>query len=141
MSEGPTLSGLDTAAKTVWGEARGEGDDGMLAVACVLVNRLRRGRPGHDGSLLEVCVRRKQFSCWNDGDPNLDKIRALTPDDALYRRALIAVLRAIDLAGTPADPTHGATHYHALAVTPYWAPGMRETATIGRHRFYSAVRP
>ncbi|MGG6879769.1 UNVERIFIED_CONTAM: cell wall hydrolase, partial [Pseudomonas aeruginosa] len=32
-------SALDTLTKTIWGEARGEGREGMIAVAWVILNR------------------------------------------------------------------------------------------------------
>ena len=34
-SNAPELSDLDTLARTIWGEARGEGREGMIAVAWV----------------------------------------------------------------------------------------------------------
>ncbi len=39
-----TPDDLITAARTVYGEARGESWEGKLAVACVIVNRLRLGQ-------------------------------------------------------------------------------------------------
>lgn len=30
---------IDTMARTIWGEARGEGVQGMQAIACVIMNR------------------------------------------------------------------------------------------------------
>ena len=34
------------------------------------------------------------------------------------------------------DLTHGATHYHAEDIKPYWARGKKPTTTIGNHIFY-----
>ena len=52
---------VDIIAKTLYGEARGEGYDGMLAVATVIYNRAK-----HDKDLfVKVCLKPKQFSCWN----------------------------------------------------------------------------
>ena len=127
-----TFTDLDIAAKTVWGEARGEGELGMLAVACVIVNRANK----KDAQLASVCLKPFQFSAWNKDDPNKPAMETLTPDDKLYRKALCCVLRAIDEAGTAADPTLGADHYHTLSVRPYWADKLQETATIYSHRFY-----
>ena len=48
-------------AKTLYGEARGEGLKGIEAVACVIVNRLKK--PcwwGH--TIQEVCLKPAQFS-------------------------------------------------------------------------------
>ena len=32
---------IDVLARTIWGEARGEGTSGMSAVACVVINRVK----------------------------------------------------------------------------------------------------
>ena len=34
------------------------------------------------------------------------------------------------------NATGGATSYHAIYVTPYWAPTLNRTARIGNHIFY-----
>ena len=35
------------------------------------------------------------------------------------------------------EPSVGlATHYHTIAIHPYWAPSLRYLTTIGAHRFY-----
>ena len=127
---------LDIAAKTVWGEARGEGDVGMLAGASGIVNRASK----KDAHLADVCLKPFQFSCWNEGDPNKPAIEAIGPDDKSYRQALGAVLKAIDLP-PGADQTRGATHYCHINSKPWWAKKMKETATIYNHRFYIESNP
>ena len=42
-------------SQTIWGEARGEGDDGMTAVAHVVLNRWRSGK-WFDNSELQKCA-------------------------------------------------------------------------------------
>jgi len=112
---------LDTMARTLWGEARGEGALGMQAVAAVIVNRVRSRRFGPDA--IAVCRARRQFSCWNEGDS---------------KRALL--IAAGDAQGGLADdPTRGSTHYHARYVNPRWARGKAPAAEIGRHVFYNDV--
>ena len=127
-----TTHDLDIAAKTVWGEARGEGDLGMLAVACVLVNRAKL----KDAHLADVCLKPFQFSCWNEVDTNKPKIESLTPDDSFYRQAMISVLQAIDRAGSDKDPSRGATHYATITARPWWADKMEMCATIYHHMFF-----
>lgn len=126
------LYDLDTAAKTVWGEARGEGTLGMLAVAHVIVNRWRKASSG----LALVCKRPMQFSCWNENDPNLSKMDLVGPNDTNYRIALGCVLDAVDGAQ---DPTEGSTHYHVDSITPKWAIGHMCAVQIGHHKFYNDV--
>jgi N-acetylmuramoyl-L-alanine amidase len=122
-------------ARTVWGEARGEGAAGMAAVAHVLANRLASKRWGP--SLNAVCLWPYQFSCWLPGDPNLPKLIALPDDDA----TLALCAQAVDdaMSGAP-DPVGGATHYYAdMIPPPGWARGLTPRAHIGHHLFFAGV--
>lgn len=132
---------IDTAAKTIWGEARGEGELGMQAVANVIVNRWKRtdGQFAKDDTIANTCRRRMQFSCWNPDDPNLEKMERLNLADKTYRRALVAILEAIDTS-LDADITRGATHYHTLNISPFWAEGQKPCATIQHHKFYTGIK-
>lgn len=126
---------LDLGARTVAGEARGLPLAGQVAVACAMVNRAiarHRGELHIAGVVLEPL----QFSCWNAGDPNRDVICDLSAADRVYRTALQAFLSALDLAGTPADPTRAATHYwHESIPVPAWARGAPVLARIDGHAF------
>lgn len=127
---------LDTLARTLWGEARGEGRHGMHAVASVILNRA--ARPGWWGrSVTEVCLRPRQFSCWLAGDPNRPKLLRVQPSDTAFALALEIAARA--LAGRLPDITHGSTHYHAVEVAPSWARGRAPCVVIGRHAFYNDI--
>jgi spore germination cell wall hydrolase CwlJ-like protein len=125
------------AARTVWGEARGEPYLGKLAVAHVLLNRWRvtTGQFARDDTLATACLRHRQFSAWNAGDPNFTKLFDAGLDDASFRASLRAVIEALD---TP-DMTHGARHYHTRAVTPAWASGHTPSYQTGNHLFYNDV--
>ena len=48
-------------AKTLWMEARGEGDEGMKAVLSVILNRCG----GDPDNTIKVLKKHKAFSCWN----------------------------------------------------------------------------
>lgn len=129
----------DILARTLWGEARGEGTAGMQAVAAVIMNRVKiaRARPGGmwwGNDVISVCQKPWQFSCWNRSDPNMKKVMAVTADDPYFKNAM-AIARTA-LAGTLRDPTGGATHYHARGTVPDWAKGRTPVVTIGRHVFY-----
>lgn len=125
------------AIRTVWGEARGEGLDGMTAVGHVLLNRLAANRWGT--TLASVCWWPYQFSCWNFGDPNRLKILNM-PDDANDLVVPTEAFYAALAAGPKADPTMGATHYHATNISPPpWVKGATKTLTLGHHVFYSQV--
>lgn len=77
------------------------------------------------------------FSCWNEGDPNRAKLEAVDAREPAF--ALCLDIAAAALAGRLADPTGGATHYHAAGVSPWWARGHSPCARIGRHVFYRGV--
>ena len=131
----------DILARTLFGEARGEPVRGQEAVAAVVLNRVRRARHRGGwwwgGTVAEVCLKPFQFSCWNATDPNRPKILAATAADPVFAACLRIARRA--LAGALADPTGGATHYHAAGRTPLWAVGREPSAVIGGHIFYNDV--
>ena len=124
---------LEILARTVHGEARGETFDGALAVAWVVVNRVRQKIRGE--SVRECCLAPAQFSCWLAGDPNLRVIATASVDsDPSFMRSKAAAAAALSHA-LP-DPTGQATDYHALEITPDWAKDYTLTARIGSHQFY-----
>lgn len=128
----------DILARTLFGEARGEGAAGMEAVASVVLNRVaharKKGGYWWGNTIIEVCHKPYQFSCWNKNDPNLKRIQTVTEKDLKFATALRIARRAV--IGALRDTTGGATHYHADYVSPYWARGEKPTVTIGRHIFY-----
>ena len=136
-----TDSDLIIAAKTIWGEARGEDFTGKMAVAEVIVNRAIRtdGQFALDTTLAVTCLRSKQFSCWNPHDPNMQKMLLIGPDDVMYRSGLEALLRVINN-GAELTLTNGATHYHTKKVSPSWSDGHIPSAIIGSHLFYNDVK-
>ena len=123
----------DVLARTIWGEARGEGSAGMHAVANVVMNRVARGgwRGRH---VMEVCQKPFQFSCWNKDDPNYRALLAVDGADIHFATALRIARRAV--IGVLPDLTAGANHYHAAGIYPVWSRGERPVAVIGNHIFY-----
>lgn len=127
-------------AATVWGEARSEGEDGMRAVAHVMVNRVGE-RFGED--IATVILSPKQFSVWNRGDPNRRIVQNLARDPssiATDPEWLVAdrIAREV-LSGQSVDPTDGALFYHTRGVRPRWARVGQGRQVIGQHIFYSDV--
>lgn len=128
----------DILARTIWGEARGEGSAGMQAVAAVIMNRVAISKKFRNFwwglDLQEICRKPYQFSCWNRDDPNFEKLRRVDSNDLYFATALRIAARAAN--GLLPDPTMGATHYHAAGITPHWTRGEKPCAVIGRHIFY-----
>jgi len=130
---------VDVLARTLWGEARGEGAAGMVAVGWTIRNRA--AKPGWWGrDIVGVCQAPWQFSCWNKNDPNYPFLSGAKQIPAgEYLRAREAALAVIS--GSQPDPTSGATHYYAttMAKPPAWAAKAKRTATIGHHVFFRDV--
>lgn len=127
ISEPAKADPLDivTLARVMHCEAHGEGRGGMIAVADVVLNRVKSGRYPDD--IYGVVHQRHQFECITKG-------RRGSLHDKAYQKV---VLLAQDiLAGrTPRMTT--ATHYHADYITPYWADSLPKLGRIGNHIFYA----
>lgn len=132
---------IDTLARTVWGEARGEGVPGMTAIARVVMNRLGiamvKGSFWWGASIIQICQKPFQFSCWNKDDPNYRKLLAVDARDFYFVTAQRIAGRVLYSVGP--DPTNGATHYHVAGITPYWVGNAKPVAVIGHQLFYRIV--
>ncbi|MFT8655969.1 MAG: cell wall hydrolase [Acetobacter papayae] len=131
----PPTDPLQVAARTAWGEARGEGTAGMQAVLCVGMNRL--ARPAWWGrDICGVFLCPWQFSCWNVDDPNREKLLAATEADPQFQTALALAQRLVS--GSLKDITSGADSYYdtRLPHAPAWAASRFYRCTIGHHAFY-----
>lgn len=127
---------LLTLARTIYGEARGEQPDGREAVGHVVMNRVKK----QGKSVRDVCLAKRQFSCWNENDPNSSVIRALMPGaNNIFNECLATADRVIK--GEVGDNTGNATHYYATSISaPNWTqPPARKTVQIGHHIFFTNV--
>jgi N-acetylmuramoyl-L-alanine amidase len=133
----------DILARTLHGEARGEGRAGLIAVASVILNRQRivrmhpaRIRQFGGPAIADICLAPAQFSCWLASDPNSAILRAPTITGQSF--ILCTRIAADALAGRLNDPTGGADHYCVARIAPqtFWARGKTSTAIIGAHAFY-----
>lgn len=110
--------------KNIYHEARGEGVEGMQAVALVTLNRAKQ----QDKTVCEVVYQRKQFSWTNTTKGRNKPIKGNI--DAAYNVASAAMSdKLIDFTG-------GATHYHTKKVKPIWRKSLDKIATINNHVFY-----
>ena len=132
---------IDTLARTLYGEARGEKVRGIEAVASVVLNRvekaLQRGSYWWGGNVEGVCLKPWQFSCWNERDPNREKLLNVSKDNKIFATCLRVARRA--LFGGVKDPTNGATHYHVKGLMPAWARQQIPCAEVGNHVFYKDI--
>lgn len=121
QSTGTTNSGdLYLLAKMVYGEARGEIFEGQVAIAAVVLNRVRS--PLFPNTVAGVIYEPGAFTAVSDGQFYLQ------PDQNAYNAAQLA------LDGW--DPTYGALYYFnpATATSP-WIWSRPYLMTIGSHRF------
>ena len=125
---------VDIMARTIWGEARGEGYAAMTAVALVIKNRAANPRWwGQD--IVGVCKAPKQFSCWNGDDPNRLACALVDKLDPVFRDALEIADHVVN--GKVFDITNHADSYYANYIRePAWAMYRQPVAIIGSHRFY-----
>lgn len=132
MIDTSKLSDIQVVACTLYGEARSEPTDGILAVACVIRNRVKDSFNRWPKSYRDVCLQPKQFSVWNeDSGGNHDRLAQLvatiagggSPDDRFKECAWIATGIVNDWCR---DTTGGADHYHVATMKdkPTWAQGM-----------------
>ncbi|CAG1021765.1 Spore cortex-lytic enzyme [Patescibacteria group bacterium] len=127
---------IDTLARTLWGEARGEEKAGREAVASVVLNRLKK--PRRFGKTIEkVCKKPFQFSCWNSDDPNLHQLKKVDASNPIFAECLAIATNAAN--GNLQDTTLGADHYHTKGVHPAWSQGKTPCVTIGNHLFFNNI--
>ncbi len=124
---------VECLALTIYFEARGEPDEGKIAVGHVVMNRA--SHPLFPHKVCEVVQQggeklrfRCQFTWWCDGRSDQPREwRAWQRSKALARRIYWDYSE---------DPTAGALWYHADYVTPSWRNSLAPGPKIGRHIFY-----
>lgn len=131
---------VDTAARTAWAEARGDGATGMQAVLNVVMNRANHPR-WWGGGVVGVCRAPWQFSCWNAGDPNLPKLLAVDDTDPQFAIALDLARNAV--AGDLSDITGGADSYYAVGMNPAptWCRRASFSVRVLHHSFWRVELP
>lgn len=122
----------DCLTQAVYYEARGEGVDGMRAVAQVILNRVRH--PAFPKTICNVVYQGAmhgtscQFSFVCNG------AMASRVESSAWRRARDVASAALE--GYVMKSVGTATHFHTLRVDPMWSGTMIRVATVGGHAFY-----
>ncbi len=108
-------------------EARGEGVQGQLAVADVILQRQKSKY--HPDTICDVVYEPYQFSFVSDGSTLREiDVEAWNKADDLSGRILRHEVKT--------SLTGRALFYHAKTIRPDWADSMVKTAEIGNHIFY-----
>lgn len=124
---------ISCLALNIYFEARGEPDEGKLAVGHVVMNRVLSGR--FPSTVCEVVQQggelrryRCQFSWWCDGRSDTPRSKEDWQRSSEFALAVYW--------GQTEDPTNGALWYHADYVSPDWRNDFIQGPKIGRHIFY-----
>ena len=111
---------LNLLARLVYGEARGEPYTGQVAVAAVVLNRVKNS--SFPNSIAGVIYQSGAFDVVSDGQINL------TPNSTAIKAAQDAL--------NGWDPTYGAIYYfNPKTASNKWIWSRPMTVTIGNHRF------
>ena len=113
-------SNLNLLSRTVYGEARGEPYTGQVAVAAVILNRVKSS--SFPNTVSGVVYQSGAFDCVSDGQINM------TPNETAKKAAQDAL--------NGWDPSYGAIYYfNPATATNKWIWSRPMTITIGKHRF------
>ncbi len=119
-SSSTNSSNLNLLARLVYGEARGEPYTGQVAVAAVVLNRVKSS--SFPNTISGVIYQSGAFSVVNDGQINL------TPNQTAYNAAQDAL--------NGWDPSYGSLYYfNPSTATNSWIWSRPHVITIGKHRF------
>ena len=117
---GFSSSDIYLLARTIYAEGRGEPYTGQVAIAAVVLNRVRS--PKFPNTITGVVYQKHAFTAVSDGQINL------TPNDTAMRAAKDAI--------NGWDPTGGAIYYYNPAVaTSAWIFDRQTITVIGKHVF------
>ena len=119
-SNSSSSSDLNLLARTVYSEARGEPYAGQVAVAAVVLNRVKSS--SFPNTIAGVIYQKGAFTAVSDGQINL------TPNQTAYNAARDAL--------NGWDPSYGSIYYfNPNTATNAWIWSRPHVVTIGKHRF------
>jgi N-acetylmuramoyl-L-alanine amidase len=125
--------GQKVVAAVLLAEARGEGTDGMVAVAEVM-----RRRADERGVSMLAIARPGAFSSLNG--TTRDRLLQRFERHPLFPQALEIARTAYNRPRDLRNITLGATHFTHKSEQPYWAVGHQPVVVIGNHAFYRLER-
>ena len=132
-------SEIKCLATAIYFEARGEGVRGQMAVAQVILNRVKN--PAYPKTICSVVYQNAksyhhcQFSFACDG------VSDTVAEKAAWREALTLARRILTgNSDTIVAEVGDSISYHATDVAPLWASKMQRVDRIGHHIFYESYR-
>jgi spore germination cell wall hydrolase CwlJ-like protein len=128
---------LQCLSAAIYYEAASEADAGQRAVAQVVLNRV--AHPSYPSTVCGVVYQGSERATGCQFSFTCDGALARVPNRLFWLRAENVARQA--LAGTVYPGVGLATHYHTVAIHPYWADSLNYLGTIGAHRFYRFKGP
>ena len=116
---------IDKLTRVCYCEARGEPDNGKLAVCYTVVNRTKKSGK----SVAYEATKKSQFCVYSG------TMTETGPRDKCKAYAQQAIN------GSVSDPSNGATFFYSGSSVPSWAKGKTPCATIGGHKFFKNIAP
>lgn len=115
---------INCLAKNIYSEARGESLAGKLAVASVVINRMRLKE--YPNSICKVVYQDNQFS-WTT--------KTIKINDKVSWDNIVKLSK--DILNGKFKLNKHITHFHSIDVTPKWSVTLTKEIVIGNHIFYS----
>lgn len=112
----------DCLTRIIYHEARGESDEGQMAVAEVVINRAKSGE--FPKTICGVVRQGGQFT----------STRGAIREHAAFQEASEIATLAVE--GKTGNLSRGATYFHTPRVKPSWSNRFVRVARIGNHIFY-----
>ncbi|MGH7019381.1 MAG: cell wall hydrolase [Brevundimonas sp.] len=123
---------LDCLTKAAYYEARGEGVDGMKAVAQVVLNRARH--PAFPNTVCAVVFQGSNRSTGCQFSFTCNGAMRGAVNRAAWNRARDVASKA--LSGQVYAAVGNATHFHTTGVSPSWRNSLVKVGQVGDHLFY-----
>lgn len=132
-------------AATLWGEARGESEEGMKAIYTILKNRALKNGDSKltlKAKMAGEALRPKQFSYWNDkgfgGNPRCDNGKLGVEESQLGD--YLSIIKN-DSTTDIGNATHYVNKKHATDSNKWWEnkKKFKLVKTIGHHEFYKEI--
>lgn len=127
------MNDIDIMSRTIYGEAKANSIADAEAIACVIMNRC--DYKNWPNTPAKVCKQPYQFSCWNPGDPNVERI--MNAKGSWWQECQRIAARAAN--GEIEDKTKTSTHYHTPAVKPFWSKGKKPVYQTDGHKFFNDI--
>jgi spore germination cell wall hydrolase CwlJ-like protein len=129
-----SLPDVTLLAMCIYAESRGEPYAGKCGVGHVVINRVKC-KTWYGKGIKDVILKPWQFSCFNEKDPNFQKLVELAHNPPYIDEQYLEIADGC-IDGYIPSPVEDATHYHNTLVKPSWIDSMKFIVKIGHHLFY-----